>query len=225
MTELLLQFIPLAVAAIAPGLLTIILVVLGTQDGLRKALAFFLGKYLVYIGWGILLLYLSEKISEAGGFEIPTAASAVQLFLGVLLLVFAVRSLLGDDDPDAPPPKWMTMLDKAGIGIFFGFGALMSVLQVRFVLLMISGAIMITEAGLAIGQSILALLILAFCMVWMFAVPIIIYVVMGDRAKKMLDSMNEWLTRNQRWVNFVVLMMFGLILLSSSLIALGVIGG
>jgi threonine/homoserine/homoserine lactone efflux protein len=223
MTELLLQFIPLFVAAIAPGIMLIVILLLGTENGLRKVLAFTLGKYLVYIGWGIFFLFLSGKISEAGGLEKPMAISAVKLFLGVLLLVLAVRSLLGEDDPDAPPPKWMAMIDKVSARELFGIGALLSVIQIRFVLLMAAGAILIVDAGLAMGQNIIALLILAFCMIWVLVIPIIVYLVMGDRAAKMLDSMNDWLARNQRWVNFVVLLLFGIVLLSSGLTELRII--
>ena len=225
MIELLLQFIPLMVAAIAPGIMLIVILLLGAKDGLRKVLAFTLGKYLVYVGWGIFFLFLSGKISEAGGMEMPMAVSAVKLFLGVLLLVLAVKSLLGEADPDATPPKWMAAINKANAGMLFGIGALLSVIQIRFVLLMAAGAIIIEEAGLAIGQNIIALLILAFCMIWVLVIPIIVYLVMGDRAVNMLDSMNGWLARNQRWVNFVVLLLFGFVLLRSGLTGLGIIGG
>lgn len=54
----------------------------------------------------------------------------------------------------------------------------------HLVLLIAAGAIIIAEAGLAIGQNILALLILAFCMIWVLVIPIIVYLVMGDRGQR-----------------------------------------
>ena len=47
----------------------------------------------------------------------------------------------------------------------------------------------------------------------------------GDCAAQALASMNQWLTVNQRWVNFVVLLLFGLLLLINGLATLHVIGG
>lgn len=64
--------------------------------------------------------------------------AALKPILGVLLLVLAGKSLVGEDDPDAPPPKWMAMLEKPGVGALFGIGLLLSVVQIRFVLLMMA---------------------------------------------------------------------------------------
>ena len=53
------------------------------------------------------------------------------------------------DDPDAPPPKILTLLDKLGPVelVVVGFG--LSLLQPRFMLLFFAGAALITEARLS----------------------------------------------------------------------------
>jgi hypothetical protein len=53
------------------------------------------------------------------------------------------------DDPDAPPPKILTLLDKLGPVelVVVGFG--LSLLQPRFMLLVFAGAALITEARLS----------------------------------------------------------------------------
>lgn len=113
MSNLLLQFIPLAVAAIAPVMILAVIMMLSAKGGLPKALGFILGRILAYALWGVLLLGLNDKLSGTGGGEASTASLVIKSFLGVLLLVQAVRTYVGEDDPDAPPPKWMTALDKA----------------------------------------------------------------------------------------------------------------
>lgn len=226
MLELLIQFIPLAVGAIAPGLIIITTLLLSTKHGLRKVFAFMAGKYLVYMGWGILFLLLSEKLSQMGGEEETSMAlSAFKLLVGILLIVLAFRNLLAGDDPDAEPPSWMKYIEQASGWMLFGIGAVWSVIQMRFVLLTAAGAAYIVEAGLTYAQGIIALLILAFLMMWVMIIPIAIYLVMGDKAVKTLDSMNQWMTRNQHRINFVVLLLFGLVLFVGGLSALGIIGG
>ena len=78
-------------------------------------------------------------------------------------------------------------------------------------------------AGLSSGQTVVLLLVLALCMVWPLLIPIVIYVLAGERTTEALAAMNQWLARNQRWVNFVVLLLFGGLLLVNGLMELGVI--
>lgn len=151
MADILLQFIPLALAAVSPVLILAVSMLLGVKNGLSKALAFTVGKYLIYVGWGIVFLRLSERIVLAGGSETPTAVGTIESLLGVLLLVLAGRSLLGEDDPDAPPPKWMSALEKASTRVLFGIGVLLSLIQLRFVLLMAAGVSIMMAAELSSG--------------------------------------------------------------------------
>jgi Sap-like sulfolipid-1-addressing protein len=48
-------------------------------------------------------------------------------------------------------------------------------------------------------------------------IPIIAFVVMGERRDAAMKAMREWLNRNQRMVNVVVLGFFGLVLLIKGL--------
>ncbi len=217
MSDLVITFVPLGLAAIAPVMIMAVVLMLSAKGGLTKSLAFILGRILCYIIWGMLFLALAGKLagSESGG---PSTASlAIKAVLGLLLLVMAVRNFLGEDDLDAPPRKWMTALDKAGAGALFGIGFLLSVIQIRFVLLMLAGAGSIADAQLPTGQIVVALLFLVFFMIWPQVLPIVLYIVMGDRAQAMLESLNAWLARNQRMVNVMVLALFGIMLLAKSL--------
>jgi hypothetical protein len=52
MGAVLLQILPLALAAIAPTMIGLVILFLSDDRGLAKTLAFILGKYLVYVMWG-----------------------------------------------------------------------------------------------------------------------------------------------------------------------------
>jgi hypothetical protein len=137
--------------------------------------------------------------------------------LGVLLSVLAVRTYFGEDDPDAPPPKWMTALDKASPIALFGIALLLSLIQLRFMLLMMAGINSIVVANLSASQVVISLVILILAVIWPQLLPILIYLIMGQKAQLTLNSMNNWLTRNQRIVNVIVLGLFGIILLADGL--------
>lgn len=220
MLNVLLQFIPLAVAAIAPVMVVAVILMLSSKGGLGKSVAFILGRILCYILWGVLFIALAGKVASANSDETSTASLAIKTLLGGLLLVLAVKSYLGEDDPDAPPPKWMSALDKANPGVLLGIGVLLSIVQFRFVLLMMAGATSIAEAQLSLVQVVISLAVLILAMIWPQLLPIVLYVVMGDRAQAVLESMNHWLAQNQRMVNVVVLGLFGVVLLSQGLVGL-----
>ena len=217
MNNLLFQFIPLAVAAIAPVMIMAVIMILSAKGGLGKAISYILGRILAYAFWGVLLLGLNDKLSEVGPGEASTASLVLKSLLGVLLLVLAVRTYFGEDDPDAPPPKWMTTLDKASPIALFGIALLLSLIQLRFVLLMMAGINSIVVVNLSASQVVISLVILILAVIWPQLLPILIYLIMGQKAQLTLNSMNNWLTRNQRIVNVIVLGLFGIILLVDGL--------
>jgi hypothetical protein len=85
---------------------------------------------------------------------------------------------------------------------------------------MMAGATSIAEAQLSPVQVVISLAALILAMIWPQLLPIVLYVVMGDRAQAVLETMNLWLAQNQRVVNVVVLGLFGTVLLLQGLIGL-----
>src|SRR6266699_6486648 len=127
-----LQILPLALAAIAPTMIGLVVLFLSDDRGLVKALAFILGKYIVYVLWGVVSLELAGHIASTSSGGTSTFSEVIFLIFGLLLLILAVRYFFGEDDPDAPPPKFMTMLDKMGPVKLFGLGIAISIIQPRF---------------------------------------------------------------------------------------------
>ena len=216
MSDILISFIPLAAGAIAPVMIMAVILILSAKGGLPKAFSFILGRVLAYTVWGVLLLALADKLSDDTG-EASTASLVIKSILGLLLVVKAVRTFVGEDDPDAPPPKWMTALDKASPLALFGIAIVLSIIQVRFVILMMAGTSSIAGAGLSSSQVVVAMVFLVLAVIWPQLLPILVYLIMGKKAESVLSSMNVWLTRNQRMVNVVVLGLFGIVLLAQSL--------
>lgn len=68
----------------------------------------------VRLAQGVLFgLFLGSKASEGSTSSGPGPVLATLLLvLAVVFYVTAARSYLAEDDPDAPPPKWMTMTES-----------------------------------------------------------------------------------------------------------------
>ncbi len=215
-----LQILPLALAAIAPTMIGLVVLFLSDDRGLVKALAFILGKYLVYVIWVVVSLDLAEHIASTGSGGASSYSEVIFLIFGLLLLILAVRNFFGEDDPDAPPPKFMTILNKMGPVKLFGVGVVLSLMQFRFIALVLVGATVIEEARLSTTENLISVLWLALLMVWPMLIPFVVFLVLGERREAAMKSMRTWLTRNKRMINVVVLGVFGILLLVIGLIGI-----
>jgi threonine/homoserine/homoserine lactone efflux protein len=213
MLPVLLKMLPFALGTITPTMIALIVLFLTSTQGMAKSISFILGKYIVYVLFGILCLYLADYISSTNSLHSSTLSVIFFLIFGLLLIVLAIRTFFGEDDPDTPPPKFMTMLDQLGPLKLFGLGIAICFVQPRFVLLILAGASIISEATLPISESFIAVLVLALLMVWVMLVPVIVFLVMGKHRNDSMKSMRDWLVQHQRIINAVVMSFFGILMI------------
>ena len=124
MIELWTTLIPLAVTtAVLPVQLTITILMLRSSGGRARAGAWIGGmtvvRLLQYAFFGVVL----ERAVDDGEPGTSHVEGALLLVVGVLLLVSAARKAANQPDEDAPPPRWMTMVDGVSPGRAFLMGA------------------------------------------------------------------------------------------------------
>jgi len=213
MGPVLLKMLPFALGTIAPTMIGLIVIFLSGTRGLVKASAFILGKYIFYMFWGLIALDIVDQLLSPGLKVSRSVSDGFFLIAGLLLLVLAVRNFFVEDDPDAPPPKFMTVLAKLGPFKLFGLGIGISVIQPRFIIFVLLGASIIAEARLSTTENFISLLVLALLMVWPMLIPLIVFLIMGEHRVDAMKSMRTWLIHNQRMINVVVMGVFGILLL------------
>jgi hypothetical protein len=213
MGPVLLTMLPFALGAIAPTMIGLVVIFLTGTKGVVQSCAFILGKYVLYVLWGLLCLDLVDHLSSPGLNVSRSVSDGFFLLAGLLLLLLAVRNYFVEDDPDAPPPKFMTMVAKLGPFKLFGLGIGISVIQPRFIIFVLLGASIIAEARLSTTENFISLLVLALLMVWPMLIPLIVFLIMGEHRVDTMKSMRTWLIHNQRMINVVVMGVFGVLLL------------
>jgi hypothetical protein len=213
MGPVLLKMLPFALGTIAPTMIGLVVIFLTGTRGLVKTCAFILGKYLFYVFWGLICLELVDQLSSPGLKVSRSVSDGFFLFAGLLLLILAIRNFFVEDDPDAPPPKFMTILAKLGPVKLFGLGIAISIIQPRFIIFVLAGASIIAESRLRPTESFISLLVLALLMVWPMLIPMVVFLVMGEHRVDAMKSMRTWLMRNQRMMNVVVMGIFGILML------------
>lgn len=210
--QLLINFIPLALAAIAPVGFVLVIFLITSKDGLRKTLAYMMAQALAFAIWGLVFLNLSLRLVGPSSPEIDGTLLSIRVILGILLLVMAVRILITDQDPDALPLKWKSLIERISAITLFFINLFLSLFQLRFVLLIMIGVDMINSAQFPQSEALMSLLILLFVLLWPQLVPLAVYLALKNQRDKALKTMDNWMARNSRFINAGLLGGLGIIL-------------
>ena len=142
--------LPLAIA-VDISVLSIIAVILMliTPRARSNGPAFVAGWVLGLVVVGGLVLIIADAANVSGSSGPSTAAYAIKLTLGVLLLLLAVRQWRSRPRPgeQAPAPKWMASLDSFTPVKSLGLGAAMSGVNPKNLALTAAAAISIAQAA------------------------------------------------------------------------------
>jgi hypothetical protein len=119
---LILNFTPLALAAITPAMLAVVIFLLSLDRGLLRAGMFMTGRLVAYIGWCILLFIFTDRFFDLTLDGPPTFILLLKSILGLLLVAMAIKIALGGDDPEALPTKIVEMFNGMSFIQLFGLG-------------------------------------------------------------------------------------------------------
>jgi hypothetical protein len=215
MDAVIVYLLPLVVgAALLPTWIILALFLLRGEGGVRKALAFAAGAMTVRLVQGILFGYVfgtaADVYGESGSNLIT---STLLLVVGIVMLITALMKWRKEEDPDAPPPKWMAILGGLSALQAFGVGALLMALDVKQWVLTLSAIAVIEQAQLSHTGNVLTYLLFVVAAQSLVLAPILVSAVAPTQAARMLDAMQGWVERNSRVIMIAVLLVFGVWLL------------
>jgi len=191
------------------------LLLLRGAGGVFKAAAFAAGATTVRVLQGILFGRVCRTATAAmGGKEADLIASTLLLVLGVFLLITIVKTWGKGDDPDAPPPRWITMLGSVSALTAFGIGALLIATGMKQWIFTLSAIAVINEAQLGQELSILTYIFYIIAAQSLMLTPIIGSALAPVPSAKILERVRGWLERNNRVIRIVISLIFGVWFLS-----------
>jgi Sap-like sulfolipid-1-addressing protein len=209
MADLLTKLIPTALAgAINVVPITIVVTLLMAKGGLARAIAFGIGQLgsLVAIG-GIALATAS---TNAGSTDTGSAVTGTVIaMVGGLLLILALKQLLGAPDPDAPPPAYMAKLESMSVSGALVTGLVLGLVNVKQLGIYVAGIAEIVEADVSAAQGWVALAILFLLIQIGVIAPILAYVFARDWATKTLTALRGWLIAHNRVISIVLGLVVG----------------
>lgn len=203
--------------AISPVPIAAVIVMLFTPKARTNAPAFLIGWIVGILAVGFIVM-LVPGLGPDGG-EPSTTTGITKGVLGLLLLLVASLAWRKRPGPNevASPPKWMDSVDGFGIGKSFGMGILLSGVNPKNLLLVAAGAASIAATGLSGGEKAAAFLVFALIAASSVAVPVIGYLIVGERADETFANAKDWLIQNNSVVMAVLLLVFGVSLLGDAL--------
>jgi hypothetical protein len=113
--------------SIAPPMLLLTILFLGSQRLLPNTVALTLGYFATCAAIGIAGLALFDGAESAAS----TVGRVIGVTVGALLIVLGLRNLLNAPDPDAQPPGWMESVKSMSPPRAFGIGVALFPLQVK----------------------------------------------------------------------------------------------
>lgn len=187
-----------------------ILLLKNPRQGLSMSTAYVGGMTVLRLLQGLIfgLIFINE---DSGGKS--TIVLTLQIVLGILLLVTAYKQWDKEDDPDAPPPKWLTMMDSLTTLKAFGFGFGILLISGKAWVFTLSAIGIIGAAELGQPSGIITYLLFVLLAQSLLLLSILFTVINPKKSKVLLDQASGWLTRYNRPIVIVVSLVFGLLFL------------
>jgi len=211
MDTVIVSLLPLIVgAALLPVWIIMALFLLRGEGGVLKAAAFAAGAMTARVVQGVLFGFVfGEATDTSGESGANLITSTLLVVLGILMLISAVKKWRKEEDPDAPPPKWMDVLGGLSAIQAFGMGALLMVLAIKQWVFTLSAISVIEQGELSQTGNVLAYLFFVLAAQSLVLAPVLISAVAPTQSTKLLDAIHGWLERNNRAIVIAASSIFG----------------
>ena len=226
MTELILSLIPLALAAaLQPPQVIALLVLLQTRRGTLNGLTYIIGmiafRLLLGGSFWVLVSSVEETVETAGG-NFNLLVGALLLAVGILMLVYALRRGFSAQGEDEAAASWLDKLEDISPLRAALAGVAFLALDPKDWLVDISAINMIADADLSGLDSLLAFLAYILLAQSLLLIPLVLSAAFKHRAQSGLTRLTAWMKRQERAIEIVFALIFGLLFLYTGLDLLGV---
>ena len=200
-----------AAVAVSPLAIVAIILILATPRGALNGLMFTLGWILGLAALGAMMLVIGGPGGASNHHHPSIWVGALHLVLGVLLVLFGAREWhqRPRDPAQAQLPTWMAAIDRFTPLKILGLGLALSAANLKNAPLTISAGASISSAGIPVPQQIATLAIFVIIASLGVLAPLAVYLIIGERAKKMLGSWRDWAAEHNVAVMAVLFFVLG----------------
>jgi threonine/homoserine/homoserine lactone efflux protein len=206
------EILPLAVGvAISPVPIIAAILMLLSPKAKGASVGFLLGWITGIVVAIVVFTLLSSVLPAQDESGSSPVRGVIKIILGALLLFLALRQWRGRpaEGEQATMPKWMSAIDSMTAGKALGLGFLLSAVNPKNLLMAISAGLIIGGAGLAVGQTVVVIVIFVLLAASTVLIPVVAYLIASERLAGPLDSLRAWLVNNNATIMAVLLLVIG----------------
>ncbi|HSF97226.1 MAG TPA: GAP family protein [Ornithinibacter sp.] len=209
------DLVPLAIGILASPFPVIPVILLLLTPRATANAGAFLGGWAAGVLAGTAVFVALANVID-GFEETPTWVSWARVLLGGALVIVGVRQFMARHE-SKEAPGWMRALDDATPASAVRLGALLSGANPKILLLSAAAGLTIAAADLTAGATVATVVIFALVGSLSVALPLVVHLVLGDRAQAPLLRAKEWLTEHNATIMVVVMLVIGGLLLSNGI--------
>jgi hypothetical protein len=217
------QALVLALAAsIYPPAVAAVIALGRGVDVRSRVFVFVLAAALVTYAVGALILYALVELGATGTHHL-TPSAAVEVALGVLLMLLALRLHRKRPDPaaaaSAPAGASTSKIERylQSRRLAFVLGIVLYVLPSPIYI----GAVKaIADANLSTANELADLVAVVVVMLWLIELPMLMLLVVPDRAADALERINLWFARHGRTIAIAAAVLVGIYLIAKGIVHL-----
>lgn len=197
--------------ALSPIPIVGVVLMLGTPRGRANGPAFLAGWIAGLAVAGTVVLLVSGGAGASDSGQPADWVNVLKLVLGVLLLRLALRQWRGRPRDGGEPelPGWLQSIDRFTAARAAGLGVALSAINPKNLILTISAAAAIAQTGTAAGKQAVALAVFVAIATIGTGAPVVLYFALGERSRRTLDELKEWMARNNATVIAVLCLLIG----------------
>jgi hypothetical protein len=214
------EVLPFAIGvAISPaGIIAVILVLFSARARVNGPV-FLLG-WVVGVAIVSTVIYLLADAGDVGsGGSASDTSYWLKLVGGILLVLVAFRDWRKRPAPGETPtqPKWMSAIDTLTPVKTGGLAVLLAGANPKNLALSLAAGASLAQAGASGSEATVGLVVFVALASLTIAVPVVFYLVGGDRASRVLEGWRASLSLHNTAVMAVLFLVFGVVLFSQGL--------
>jgi threonine/homoserine/homoserine lactone efflux protein len=209
--------------ALSPIPIIAVVLMLGTPRGRANGPAFVLGWVIGLAVVGAIVLAVAGGAGANEDAEPATWVDVVKIAVGVLLVLVAVRQWRSRPrrDAEAELPGWMRTIDTFTPTRSLAIAAGLSGVNPKNLLLTVGAATAIAQTDISTGEQAIALAVFILVGTLGPGIPVAIYFVLGDRARRLLDDLKTRMAANNAAIMAVLCLVIGAKLIGDGISGLG----
>jgi threonine/homoserine/homoserine lactone efflux protein len=206
---------------LSPVPIIAVILMLSTHRARVTGPAFAVGWVIGIIGVSVIVLLLAGPSDDPDS-GASTTVAWVKIVLGVLFLLLGVRQWRNRPRAGevAPVPKWMATIDQFTAGKAGGLGVILSAANPKNLALTVAAMAGVAQAGISAGQDVVAVTVFVVIASLTVAGPVVVYLLMGQKAAPALNSIKDWMAENNATIMFVLFLVLGMKMLGDGIAGL-----